>query len=83
MINNCYIKCYLKLLQGKWNDEGSGIKLDSFDMTRPSVVKDRLILDPSRSRSPTAPVLTARSLPARSTNDIRDTFSPVTPLTGS
>lgn len=38
------------------------------------------MLDPSFKRSPTAPVLTARSLPAKSTKDIRDTFSPVTPV---
>ena len=36
-------------------------------MTLPKVVSDRLILAPSLSRAPVAPVLLARSLPARST----------------
>ena len=51
----------------------------SFDMTRPKVVKDLLMLEPSFSLSPTAPVLTARSEPAKSTKEIRLTFSPLTP----
>jgi hypothetical protein len=46
----------------------------------PNVVSDLLMLDPSLSRSPTAPVLSARSEPAKSTRDTRDTFSPFTPL---
>ena len=37
-----------------------------------------LYLIPSFSLSPTAPVFCARSLPAKSTSDILDTFSPVT-----
>ena len=41
------------------------------------------MLDPSFSLSPTAPVLTARSDPARSTRLIRLTFSPLTPLSMS
>jgi hypothetical protein len=48
-------------------------------MTRPKVVKDLLMLEPSFSLSPTAPVLTARSEPAKSTKEIRLTFSPLTP----
>ena len=42
-----------------------------------------LMFEPSFSRSPTAPVLTARSDPARSTREILLTFSPLTPLTRS
>lgn len=38
------------------------------------------ILLPSLSLSPTAPVFTALSLPAKSTKLILDTFSPLTPL---
>ena len=37
------------------------------------------MLDPSFSRSPEAPVLFARSEPARSTRESRDTFTPLTP----
>ena len=37
------------------------------------------MLDPSFSRSPEAPVLFARSEPARSTSERRDTFTPLTP----
>ena len=48
-------------------------------MTRPRVVRLLLMLDPSFSRSPEAPVLFARSEPARSTSDRRDTFTPLTP----
>jgi hypothetical protein len=47
--------------------------------TIPSVVSDLLMLDPSLSRSPTAPVRIARSEPARSTREIRLTVSPLTP----
>ena len=45
----------------------------------PSVVRDLLMLEPSLSLVPTAPVLFALSDPARSTRDILDTVSPVTP----
>lgn len=38
-------------------------------MTRPSVERDRLIFDPSLRRSPAAPVLEARSEPAKSTKE--------------
>ena len=41
------------------------------------------MLDPSFSRSPHAPVFTALSEPAKSTSDIRLTFSPLTPLSKS
>ena len=43
------------------------------------IVKDLLMLEPSLSLSPTAPVLTALSEPAKSTREIRLTFSPLTP----
>lgn len=45
-------------------------------MTRPSVVKLLLIKAPSLSLVPVAPVAFARSLPARSTSEMRETFSP-------
>ena len=45
------------------------------EMTRPRVVRDLLMLEPSFSRSPSAPVFPARSLPARSTRLILATFS--------
>ena len=48
-------------------------------MTRPRVVRLLLMLDPSFNRSPEAPVLFARSEPARSTRESRDTFTPLTP----
>ena len=48
-------------------------------MTRPSVVRDLLMLEPSLSLSPLAPVLLALSDPARSTREILDTLVPVTP----
>ena len=41
------------------------------------------MLDPSLSLSPQAPVFTALSDPAKSTNDILLTFSPLTPLSKS
>lgn len=44
-------------------------------MTFPSVVRLLLILAPSFSRVPLAPVESALSDPAKSTNDIFDTFS--------
>ena len=44
-------------------------------MTLPSVVKLLLILAPSLRRVPLAPVESARSLPAKSTKLILDTFS--------
>ena len=47
------------------------------------MVSDLLMLDPSLSRSPTAPVFMARSEPARSTRQSRDTVSPLTPDTRS
>lgn len=45
------------------------------EMTLPSVVKLLLMLAPSLSRVPLAPVESARSLPAKSTKLIFDTFS--------
>ena len=48
-------------------------------MTSPSVVRDLLMLEPSLSLSPLAPVLLALSDPARSTREILDTLEPVTP----
>ena len=42
-----------------------------------------LMLEPSLSLVPTAPVLFARSEPARSTREILETVSPVTPLATS
>ena len=48
-------------------------------MTRPSVVRDLLMFDPSLSLSPLAPVLLALSDPARSTREILETLEPVTP----
>ena len=48
-------------------------------MTRPSVVRDLLMFEPSLSLSPLAPVLLALSDPARSTREILDTLEPVTP----
>ena len=47
------------------------------EMTFPRVVKDLLMLAPSLSRVPLAPVESARSLPARSTRLILLTFSVV------
>ena len=38
-------------------------------MTRPRVERDRLMFDPSLRRSPAAPVLEARSEPAKSTKE--------------
>jgi len=43
-------------------------------MTLPSVVSDRLMLAPSLRRFPSAPVEFARSLPAKSTNEILLTY---------
>ena len=45
----------------------------------PRVVRDLLMLDPSFNLVPTAPVLLALSEPARSTREILETVSPVTP----
>jgi len=47
------------------------------EITSPSVVNDLFMLLPSAKRAPLAPVLPARSLPARSTRLILLTFSPV------
>lgn len=55
----------------------------SEEMTKPSVVKDLLMLEPSFKWAPLAPVLPARSLPARSTREILLTFWPVCSETGS
>ena len=52
-------------------------------MTIPRVVRLLLMLDPSLRRSPVAPVLLARSEPARSTKERRDTFTPLTPEAAS
>lgn len=46
-------------------------------ITIPSVVRDLLIVDPSFKRAPEAPVLDCRSDPAKSTNEILLTFSPI------
>ena len=43
-------------------------------MTLPNVVKDLFILTPSFSRTPVLFVLLIRSLPAKSTNEILDSF---------
>ena len=48
-------------------------------ITRPNVVSDLLMFEPSLSLSPRAPVLVALSDPARSTKEILETFDPVTP----
>ena len=48
-------------------------------MTLPSVVRLLLMLAPSFSRVPFAPVDSARSDPARSTSEILLTFSAVSP----
>ena len=45
------------------------------EITKPKVVRDLLMLLPSLSRSPRAPVFPALSLPARSTRLILATFS--------
>jgi hypothetical protein len=47
-------------------------------ITLPRVVKERLMLAPSFNLVPVAPVLSARSLPARSTKLMRLTFSVMT-----
>ena len=49
------------------------------EMTLPSVVRLLLMLAPSFSRVPFAPVDSARSDPARSTSEILLTFSAVSP----
>ena len=49
------------------------------EMTFPRVVRLLLMLAPSLSRVPLAPVDSARSDPARSTSEIRLTFSAVRP----
>ena len=46
------------------------------DMTRPRVVNDLFILQPSLRRKPSAPVLDTFSLPAKSTKLNRLNFSP-------
>lgn len=45
------------------------------DITLPNVVNDLLMLAPSFNRVPLAPVESARSDPAKSTNEILLTFS--------
>lgn len=52
-------------------------------MTLPRVVKLLLMLAPSLRRVPLAPVESARSEPARSTNDILLTFSVANPVEAS
>ena len=57
--------------------------LSYFELRLVFVYHYLFILDPSFSRSPHAPVFTALSEPAKSTNDILLTFSPLTPLSKS
>lgn len=57
--------------------------LFGLDLTIKQFTTHLLIFDPSFNRSPTAPVLTALSEPARSTSDNRATFSPDTPVAAS
>lgn len=53
----------------------TSVNLPKAEMTFPSVTRDLLMLPPSFSRTPVAPVASARSLPARSTKWILLTVS--------
>ena len=54
---------------------GGSLAVARAAMTLPSVVSERLMLAPSLRRAPVAPVELARSEPARSTSEMRETFS--------
>ena len=69
-----------KLFMPLWSTESksrqeTSVNLPKAEMTFPSVTRDLLMLPPSFSRTPVAPVASARSLPARSTKWILLTVS--------